>query len=104
MPQWRRLKPMAKACNDMKSAETEDAALNALSDAEEVVRDQFLRENPIQEIESRALHRIDPLFSSKAWNALKLAVSSEADCICETDKALARLFRFASTCCRILRY
>ena len=102
LPEWQA--SMAKACDGMRAAQTEDAALMAIRNAEEVVHDRFLRENPLREIENRGLGRLEALFSSKTWNALKLAVPCEDECLSETDKALSRLFRLASTCCRVRRY
>ena len=93
---------MARACEEMASAATEEDALAALRSVDEALRDAFIRENPADE-EWRPLGRLRPLFSSKAWNALNMEVPDDSRCNCEADKALSRLFRLANSLCRILR-
>ncbi len=104
---WRRKNRMARACEAMKSAATEDEALEAIKEAEEAVRDEFVRENPETGIDRGPLNRLEPLFTSQEWNNLwsyvRKSIPDDSQCLCEADRALSRLFRLSTVCCRVLR-
>jgi hypothetical protein len=89
----------------LRSARTEDEALNALRVFNDAVRDEFINKNyrKYERIDTR-LERLPPLFSVKstAWEILRGKAYTVGNS--EIDRALSTLSRLASSCCQLRRY